>query len=108
MSRKVHSALVVFLLVAGPLQAADVTLDTALDTGMLERLVLQDCGSCHGLTLKGGLGPDLRADSLQHWDAAALAEMILDGIPGTAMPPWRPIMTEREAHWIARYLLSTE
>jgi cytochrome c55X len=80
----------------------------ALDTAALERLVLQDCGSCHGLTRKGGLGPDLRADSLAHWQPEDLALVILEGIPGTAMPPWRPIMSDREALWIARYLLSTE
>lgn len=71
----------------------------------LERLVLQDCGSCHGLTLKGGLGPDLRADSLAGVSADALTEIVLDGIPGTAMPPWRPLLTESEARWIAEFLL---
>ncbi|RVT81827.1 cytochrome c [Rhodobacteraceae bacterium CCMM004] len=79
-----------------------------VDPARLERLVLQDCGSCHGLTRKGGLGSDLRREALAHWDAAALAEVILDGIPGTAMPAWRPIMTEDEAAWIARYLLTVE
>jgi len=74
----------------------------------LERLVLQDCGSCHGLTRKGGLGSDLRADTLAHWNVDGLTGVILDGIPGTAMPPWRPIMTETEARWIANYLLTTE
>lgn len=79
-----------------------------LDAAHLERLVLQDCGSCHGLTRKGGLGSDLRSESLSHWDVASLTNVILDGIPGTAMPPWRPIMTETEARWIAEYLLNTE
>ncbi|TRD23235.1 c-type cytochrome [Palleronia caenipelagi] len=78
------------------------------DPAHLERLVIQDCGSCHGLTRKGGLGPDLRAESLSHWDADGLTEIILDGIPGTAMPPWRPLLTEAEAQWIAQYLLTTE
>ncbi len=76
----------------------------AVDPARLERLVQQDCGSCHGLTRKGGLGPDLRAEALTHWDEADLAGVILDGVPGTAMPPWRPIMSEQEAMWIARYL----
>jgi cytochrome c55X len=26
-------------------------------------------------------------------------------VPNTAMPPWRPLMTEAEAYWIADYLL---
>ena len=74
----------------------------------LQRLVHQDCGSCHGLTLKGGLGPDIRPQSLSHYDAEILAEVILEGIPGTAMPPWRPLITTAEADWIANYLLQSE
>lgn len=70
----------------------------------LERLVLQDCGSCHGLALKGGLGRPLTTEALSHAEADGLAQIILDGLPGTAMPPWRPLLTEDEAMWIARYL----
>jgi cytochrome c55X len=71
----------------------------------LQRLVHQDCGSCHGLRLKGGLGPDLRREAIEHYDADILQMVILDGIEGTAMPPWRPLMSETEAAWIADYLL---
>ena len=80
----------------------------AIDPAGLERLVLQDCGSCHGLTRKGGLGPDIRKEALAHRTADELADVILDGVPGTAMPPWRPLISEAEAAWIAEYLLSTE
>ena len=38
--------------------------------------------------------------------ADVLAEVILDGRPGTAMPPWRPLLSEAEAAWIADYLLN--
>ncbi|WP_432448466.1 c-type cytochrome [Aliiroseovarius marinus] len=80
------------------------------DPDALARLVHQDCGSCHGLTLKGGLGPDIRPETLEHYDPEVLQIVILDGIPDTAMPPWRPLITEAEAAWIADYLLkgSTE
>ncbi len=71
----------------------------------LERLVRQDCGSCHGMTLKGGLGPDLRAETLAGSDPTTLATIILDGVPGKPMPPWRPLITEADALWIAHYLL---
>ena len=70
----------------------------------LVRMVRQDCGSCHGLTRKGGLGSALTPDALAHADAEGLALIILDGVPGTAMPPWRPLITEEEAIWIADYL----
>lgn len=80
---------------------AEVTPDRAQT---LEHLVIQDCGSCHGLTLKGGLGRPLTRDALAHADAQGLATIILDGIPGTAMPAWRPLLTMTEALWIADYL----
>ena len=76
------------------------------DPQALERLVLQDCGSCHGLTLKGGLGPDIRPGALGHYDAETLTRVILDGIPGTPMPPWGPLLSDAEAVWIADYLLN--
>ena len=75
------------------------------DAQALERLVRQDCGSCHGLTLKGGLGPDIRAEALSQYKQDTLKSVILDGIPGTPMPPWRPLLSEEEANWIAMYLL---
>jgi cytochrome c55X len=70
----------------------------------LGNLVRQDCGSCHGLTLKGGLGKPLTAESVEQWDRDQLAAIILDGVPGTPMPPWRPLLTEVEARWIADML----
>ena len=76
------------------------------DAKALERLLRQDCGSCHGLTLKGGLGPDIRPGSLSHYTPGVLETVILDGIPGTPMPPWRPLLSEAEAAWIADYLLN--
>lgn len=66
----------------------------------------QDCGSCHGLTLKGGLGPALLPEHLKGRDTGDLAEIILDGVPGTPMPPWRPLINEREALWLAQVLKS--
>lgn len=70
----------------------------------LERLVRHDCGSCHGMTLKGGLGPDIRATRLAGMPSEAIATVILDGVPGTPMPPWRPLLSEADALWIATYL----
>lgn len=70
----------------------------------LQSLVHQDCGSCHGMTLKGGLGPDLQADRLSGVAPDALAGIILNGVPGTPMPPWRGLLSEQDALWIANYL----
>ncbi|MFN3655668.1 MAG: c-type cytochrome [Pseudolabrys sp.] len=80
------------------------TAQTPLDTARLTNLVRQDCGSCHGLTLKGGLGKPLTAEHLKQWDREQVVHIILDGVPGTPMPPWRPLLTEVEAGWIAEAL----
>ena len=63
-----------------------------------------DCGSCHGLTLKGGLGPPLLPATLAQRDENELVEVILDGVAGTPMPPWRDEITADEARWIVRVL----
>lgn len=74
----------------------------------LRNLVVQDCGSCHGMTLKGGLGSPLRPGDLEYLETPALALIVLDGIPGTPMPPWRGLLTVGDAHWIARALKNGE
>jgi cytochrome c55X len=64
----------------------------------------QDCGSCHGMTLKGGLGPALLPDTLAARSEHDLAAVILNGVPGTPMPPWAFEITGDEARWLARQL----
>ncbi len=75
--------------------------EAAPDVARLSSLVRQDCGSCHGLTLKGGLGKPLTAEHLRAWSSDQLVSIILDGVPGTPMPPWRPLISEADARWIA-------
>jgi len=87
--------------VALALAGRAATAGDAVDPARLTDLVRQDCGSCHGLTLRGGLGKPLTADRLTQWDRDQLAHIILDGVPGTPMPPWRPLLSESEARWIA-------
>lgn len=70
----------------------------------LIHLVKQDCGSCHGMTLNGGLGPALLVDDLQDKPLLFIQNTILYGRAGTAMPPWKTLLTEQEALWIANQL----
>ena len=70
----------------------------------LVTLVRQDCGSCHGLTLQGGLGPALLPQTLQDKPADYLQFVIMNGRPGTAMPPWSRFLNDTEAAWIVRNL----
>ena len=70
----------------------------------LLRMLRQDCGSCHGMRLTGGLGPALTADALQGKPWQSLSATIFHGRPGTPMPPWKPMLSEPEARWIAERL----
>lgn len=70
----------------------------------LVHLVRQDCGSCHGMRLAGGLGPALTPARLADWPDDSLVATILHGRPGTAMPGWQRFVTEAEAGWIVARL----
>jgi cytochrome c55X len=94
-----------------PLLLSSMTVAVAAATGItparqaeLHNLVVQDCGSCHGLTMRGGLGKPLLPEALKPFPDEAIAEVILDGVAGTPMPPWRGLITEDEALWIAKTL----
>lgn len=88
-----------------PAMAADdvAAIESARRTELI-RLVRQDCGSCHGLTLQGGLGPPLLPESLAGKPVDALKATILHGRPGTAMPGWRRFLNDAEAEWIVTNL----
>jgi cytochrome c55X len=70
----------------------------------LVHIVKQDCGSCHGMTLKGGLGPALLVEDLQNKPLLFIQNTILYGRAGTAMPPWKNLLTEQEVLWISQQL----
>jgi len=92
---------VAFALLVAPAKSGS---DAAPNPEKLRHLVIQDCGSCHGLSLKGGLGKPLTAEHLSQWDREQLVHIILEGVPGTPMPAWRPLMSEADARWIADML----
>lgn len=71
----------------------------------LAHMVRQDCGSCHGLLLNGGLGPPLTPEALVEKPAEGLAATIYGGRPGTPMPPFRGLLSEAEADWIVEQLM---
>ena len=71
----------------------------------LMSLLDQDCGSCHGLTRQGGLGPALTKQALAGKSPVMLREVILNGRPGTPMPPWKPFLSQSEADWLVQVLI---
>jgi len=67
----------------------------------LDHLLRQDCGSCHGMTLQGGLGPALLPERFAGRDVDSIADMILYGNPEKAMPPWKDLLSQAEARYLA-------
>jgi len=99
------------LAVAATMLASPATADDALAPARqeaLRHLLRHDCGACHGLTLRGGLGPPLRPEALQGRSVEGLTEVILNGVAGTPMPPWGRLLTRQEAAWLARRLKKEE
>lgn len=72
----------------------------------LHNLLIQDCGSCHGMTMKGGLGPALTPEVLKHKSRQMVEVTILQGRPGTPMPPWQSILSNEEVRWLVDALYS--
>ena len=70
----------------------------------LVRMVRQDCGSCHGMRLTGGLGPPLDAARLAQWPLESLVATIHQGRPGTPMPGWSALISREDSTWIAQQL----
>jgi cytochrome c55X len=96
-----HAALLIALLAAPAAEAQAIA--HARQTELV-RMVRQDCGSCHGMRLTGGLGPALTREALADKPVPAMAATIFHGRPGTPMPGWRAMLSEADAQWIAEQL----
>lgn len=70
----------------------------------LDHLLRHDCGSCHGIQLEGGLGPALTPSRMRQRSAEYLRDAIREGIPGTAMPPWGPLLSEADIAYLVHAL----
>jgi cytochrome c55X len=70
----------------------------------LRHLLRHDCGSCHGMTLQGGLGPALLPQRMRVYEPDFIRTTILQGRPGTPMPPWRPLLSDQDVTWLVRLL----
>jgi cytochrome c55X len=101
--RKILSSLLATVLMITAVAAAVAEITPGRQAELIY-LLRQDCGSCHGMRLSGGLGPALLPERMQLWEVNQLAATILQGRPGTPMPPWQPFLTDQEAVWLATQL----
>jgi cytochrome c55X len=114
------SAMVFFLLsgcagggIERPTEASPVKMFNGSSPGDERRaelwhMIKHECGACHGLTRKGGLGPSLLASDLKGKSSEALAAIVMYGIPEKGMPPWRHHLSEDEIVWIVQVLKGIE
>jgi cytochrome c55X len=99
---KVIGSVAVLLCSIGQAVATEVI--TAARQQELRHLLSHDCGSCHGLTLRGGLGPALTPETLAGKSRQAMVTTILQGRTGTPMPPWSPLLSREEAEWLVEVM----
>jgi cytochrome c55X len=97
--------LLLLILVSGTTFAGEPSTDRQ---NALRNMLKHDCGACHGLTLKGGLGPALLPEALAGKSDDFLADAILNGRKGTAMPPWQKFINRDEALWLIKVLRNPE
>ncbi|MGK9065672.1 c-type cytochrome [Stutzerimonas chloritidismutans] len=88
-----------------PHSAALANGPTAERQAQLGNLLLQDCGSCHGLRMTGGLGPALTREALAGKPRESLIATVTHGRPGTAMPGWNALLNEQDIAWLVDQLL---
>lgn len=86
-------------------QAATAEVGPARQSELLY-FIKHDCGSCHGMTLKGGLGPALLPETLSGKPKDFLVTTIMEGRKNTAMPPWKTMLSKDDAIWITEQLQS--
>ncbi len=97
------AAILIFLLSA-TVAAISHAAPTSARQEMLLHILKHDCGSCHGITLKGGLGPPLTPDALDGKPMEYLTHIITNGQPDQAMPPWGELLAPEDIQWLAEQI----
>src|SRR5262245_15466407 len=72
-----------------------------------KRIFEAQCAWCHGTNGTGGTGPSLQSATLRHVaNDQSLLDIVRTGIPGTDMPGFTTVLTERTAWQTAAYVRS--
>ena len=65
------------------------------------------CVACHGDHGQGGIGPNLTDDYWLHGGKLAeIAKTVSKGVPEKGMPPWGPVLQDRELRSVVAYIRS--
>src|SRR4051794_28620207 len=77
----------------------------AADIAAGKRIFESQCAWCHGTNGAGGTGPNLQTSTLRHAASdKSLVDIVRAGIPGTDMPGFTTVLTERTAWQTAAYV----
>lgn len=78
-------------------EVVPVTTPPEGDVAAGARLYIAGCAACHGAAGEGAVGPSLRNNTfISEANDEALRQVIVEGIPGTSMPPWEGDLSEKE------------
>ncbi len=69
-----------------------------------EKTYERECQGCHGPMHQGGVGSDIRPNVIKKKNSNMLAEVILEGKAGTAMPPFKASLSKNDAYKMVDYL----
>lgn len=70
----------------------------------VEKVFEKECQGCHGPNHEGGVGSDLRPAVIAKKNSYALADTILNGRAGTAMPQFKEKFTKADADKMVDYI----
>ena len=84
--------------------AAATLMSTAAVAFDADAVFERECQGCHGPKHQGGVGSDIRPAVLKPKNSQMLSETILNGRPGTAMPPFKGTLSKNEAAKMVDYL----
>ena len=92
------------VITAAILAAASSSLFADTSNMDVEKMFEKECQGCHGPNHEGGVGSDLRPSQITKKNSYVLAEAILNGRAGTAMPPFANKMNKGDADKMVDYL----
>lgn len=65
------------------------------------------CIACHGANLEGGIGLNLADAEWKHGaEPTAIMRAVAEGIAGTGMPPWGPMLGPKKTAEVTAFVLS--
>jgi putative heme-binding domain-containing protein len=90
-----------------PASIAPLRTAASADIAAGRRIFESQCAWCHGTEGTGGTGPSLQRATLRNAaNDKALVDIVRNGLPGTEMPGFTSLLTERTAWQTAAYVRS--